>query len=124
MEAVGWTEVLVRFLGAQTIPIVDRKRQHPVGQAVADVRAGVGDRVRVVVVAVQEDDSLHPHRRKADAEVLDHRHEGRNAQVNQASEADVRVAERVGQRRRDHRADRRRNTPGDLLRHQYVGGQG
>ena len=74
---------------------------------------GVGDGVRVVVVAVEEDDPLEADRRERRAQVLDQRHERRDADVDDAREPDMRIRQGVvdGRRRRAPRSARRRGAP-------------
>ena len=114
---------LVDVLGRHAVPVVHGKRLHVLRQLLGGVRAGVGDRVGIVVVAVEKDDPLESRGGKGDAQVFDQRHERRDPDVHEAFESDVRIRERVVDRRRHHRADPRRDPPRNLLRDEDVGQQ-
>ena len=81
---------------------------------------GVRDWVRVVVMAVEENDPLETHRGKGRAEILDERHERRYADVHQPLEAHVRIRQRVVDGGRHHGVDRRSRATCDLLRDVHV----
>ena len=114
-------EVLGGLVGGHAVPVVDRERACAVGQPRGGIRAGVRDRVGVVVVAVEEHDPPEAHRRQPDRDVLDERHERRDPQVDDAGEAGVRVRQPVVDRRRDERAGPRRDPARDLDRDEDVG---
>ena len=65
VEARRRPEELARLVGRHAVPVVDREGARAGGQPVGGGRAGVGDRVRVVVVAVEEDDPPEADRRRA-----------------------------------------------------------
>ena len=116
MQAAGRAEELGRLVGGQAVPVVDREGARAVGQSIGGGRAGVRDRQRVVVVAVEEHDRAEAHRRQADRDVLDECHERRDPQVDHAGEAGMRVRQPVADRWRDRRTDLRRHASGDLGR--------
>ena len=66
---------------------------------------------------------LNPEAANDEAEVLDQRHERRNADVHEARESDVRIRQRVVDRRRDDGADLGRGAARHFLRNEYVGHQ-
>ncbi len=66
---------------------------------------------------------LNPTCGEAHREVLDEGHEGRDADVGQAGEADVGIGERIGERRCHDGAELRSGASRHFLRNEHVGGE-
>ena len=105
VQSVLQARPLGNLLGRQRVPVVHRKRLDVLRQLVGGVRASVRDRVGVVVVAVQKDDALEARRGERRAQILDERHERRDADVDEPGEPDVRIRQRIVDRRRDDGAE-------------------
>jgi hypothetical protein len=74
-------------------------------------------------MAVQEHDAAEADPRQGRTQVLDQGHEGRDADVNEPREADVRIRQRVADRWGDDGSDSPGDPPSDLLGYQHVGEQ-
>ncbi len=123
MQAARRPEELGCLLGSDAVPVVDRERARPFRQPVRHVRTGVGQRIRVVVVAVEQHDPAEADGGQAGDHVLDEGHERRDPDVDEPGEPDVRVRQAVVDRRGDDRADVRGDAPCDLGRDERIGEQ-
>ncbi len=119
----GRPEELARLVGGHAVPVVDREGAHAGGHPLGGRGTRVGDGVRVVVVAVEEDDPREADRGVRRAQVLDQRHERRHADVDDAREPDVRIRQGVVDGRADERPDPLGDAAADLGRDDRVGQQ-
>ena len=120
VEAGGRPEEFGPLLHGHPVPVIDGKGPDARWQAIGRVGAGVGDRVGVVVVSVEEHDPGEARGGERGADVLDDRHERRDAQVDDTGEADVRVRQPVVDRWRDQGANPGGDAAGDFHRDEDV----